>query len=93
MDLIVPYRDGGQSHVVLNGGSGRFDDYVPFGPSDAVFRAALAVDINRDGLLDIVAISDKGRNTTYFLQTSPFGFADGIRLDDGDMIPLCPGGC
>lgn len=87
VDLIVPYRDGGQSHVFLNDGSGGFDEYVPFGPSDAVFRAALALDINRDGLLDIVAISDRGRSTTYFLQTSPFGFADGARLDDGDMIP------
>jgi len=87
VDLIVPYRDGGQSHVFLNDGRGAFDEYIPFGPSDAVFRAALAVDINRDGLLDLVAISDMARSTTYFLQTSPFGFGQGVRLDDGDMIP------
>lgn len=87
VDLIVPYRDGGQSHVFVGNGVGGFSEYVPFGPADAVFRAALAVDINRDGLPDIVAISDRDRSATYFLQTSQFGFSEGVRLDDGNMIP------
>lgn len=87
VDLIVPYRDGGQSHVFLGDGSGVFNDYTPFGPDDASFRAALAVDANMDGLQDVVAINDRERTTTLFLQTQPFGFDAGTRIDDGEAMP------
>lgn len=87
VDLIVPYRDGGQSHVFLGDGSGVFNDYTSFGPDNASFRAALAVDANRDGLPDIVAINDRERTTTLFLQTAPFGFDAGVRIDDGEAMP------
>lgn len=87
VDLIVPYRDGGQSHVFPGNGSGSFADHIPFGPDNASFRAALAVDANRDGLLDLVAINDRERTTTLFLQSASSDYAEGTRLDDGDMIP------
>ena len=87
VDLIVPYRDGGQSHVFHGNGSGEFADFTPFGPDDASFRAALAVDANRDGLLDIVAINDRERTTTVFLGVASTGYTDAIRVDDGNQIP------
>ena len=87
VDLIVPYRDGGQSHVFLGDGSGSFSEYIPFGPDNASFRAALAVDANRDGRMDIVAINDRERSTTLFLQIEPFGFDAGERIDHGESIP------
>jgi len=87
VDLIVPYRDGGLSHVFLGDGSGVFNEYTPFGPDNASFRAALAVDANQDGLTDIVAINDRERTTTLFLQTVPFGFDEGTRIDGGEAVP------
>ena len=51
------------------------------------FRAALAVDVNRDGRADIVAINDRERTTTLFLQTESFGFDAGTRIDEGDAMP------
>ncbi len=87
IDVIVPYRDGGQSHVFLGDGTGVFNAYIPFGPDNASFRAALAVDANRDGLVDIVAINDRERTTTLFLQVQPFGFDEGTRVDQGEAMP------
>lgn len=86
-DLIVPYRDGGQSSVFLGDGSGSFAAGPPFGPSDASFRSAVPVDLNNDALLDIVAIDDQQRTTTVFFQTASGQFGRGTRIDDGDMVP------
>lgn len=54
IDLIVPHRDRGQSHVFLNDGSGRFADKQPIGPADAATRAVAIGDLDGDGLPDLV---------------------------------------
>ena len=59
VDLIVPHRDGGQSYVYINDGKASFLTRIPFGPSDAVIRMSQAADLNRDGVLDIIAIDQK----------------------------------
>jgi VCBS repeat protein len=61
VDLVVPHRDGGQSHVYLNGSSGSALSFSPiaFGPGDAAIRASAAADLDRDGLIDIVAIDER----------------------------------
>lgn len=86
-DLIVPYRDLGQSHIYVGDGSGSFTRSVPFGPADASFRAATALDLNGDELLDIVAINDREKQTLAFLQTSDFHFEEGWQLDEGIHTP------
>ncbi|MBO6524645.1 MAG: VCBS repeat-containing protein [Balneolaceae bacterium] len=86
-DLLIPYRDGGQSHVYVGDGTGNFVRGVSFGPNDASYRAAIAVDMNSDNLLDIVAINDRKRTATLFYQTENHLFEEGIRIDDGEMIP------
>lgn len=86
-DLIVPFRDGGQSHIFPGDGSGTFHGAVPFGPANANFRSAMALDANGDGLMDLVAIDDTDRSTTLFLQVGKLVFDAGQRLDDGLMIP------
>ncbi|MBO6576797.1 MAG: VCBS repeat-containing protein [Rhodothermales bacterium] len=83
-DLVVPYRDEGQS-LVLFGAT--FTRRVGFGPADASFRAAAALDWNRDGRLDLVAIDDRKRTTTVFLQQEDSSFAAGVRVDSGDHMP------
>jgi hypothetical protein len=60
-DLIVPHRDGGQSHVYINKSAGAELTFtpIPFGPANATIRASAAADLDRDGLTDIVAIDEK----------------------------------
>jgi hypothetical protein len=68
VDLIVPNRDGGQSYVYLNDGKGAFPKCVPFGPNDPELRmrASQAADLNRDGLMDIIAIDERRGALIYF---------------------------
>lgn len=86
-DLIIPYRDGGQSHIYIGDGTGAFVRGAPFGPGDASYRATITLDINNDNLLDIIAINDRKRTSTLFYQTENHLFEEGIRIDDGEMIP------
>lgn len=61
IDLAVPYRDRGQSHVYLNASTGKSLRFtaVPFGPADAAIRVSAVADFDRDGLLDIVVIDER----------------------------------
>lgn len=86
-DLIIPYRDGGQSHIYEGDGTGAFVRGAAFGPDDASYRAAIAVEMNNDNLLDIVTINDRKRISTLFYQTEGGLFRDSVRIDDGEMIP------
>src|SRR5690606_30212588 len=59
LDLVVPHRDGGQSFVYLNDGTGGFGERRPFGPPDAAIRSAEGVDLDEDGVTDLVAIDER----------------------------------
>lgn len=86
-DLIIPYRDGGQSYVFTGNGNGSFTRGAAFGPVNASFRAALPVDLNNDRKIDIVAIDDQKRTTIVFYQIEAHQFQEGVRIDDGEIIP------
>jgi hypothetical protein len=80
LDLAVPHRDGGQSWIYLNDGSGGFASRVPFGPSDATIRAAKAADFDDDGLLDLAIIDERagpailrGHDDLAFEPAAPLG--------------------
>lgn len=59
VDLVVPHRDGGQSFVYLNDGSGGFEESFPLGPSGTATRAVAVGDLNGDGRPDIVVGDDQ----------------------------------
>lgn len=65
LDLAVPHRDGGQSYVFLNDGSGHFGKEVAFGPPDAAIRTAAAADLDGDGVLDLAVIDERTGPATY----------------------------
>jgi hypothetical protein len=82
MDIVVPHRDGGQSHVYLRdttAGSLAFRP-LPFGPPDSNIRVAEAADMDGDGRLDIVAI-DERTGTWLFRQSEAGGFRAGEALE------------
>jgi hypothetical protein len=88
IDLAVPNRDGGQSYVYLAGPNATFSSLkrVSFGPPDAAIRMAEAVDLNRDGLLDIVAIGERLGVAVYFGQKDGT-FSAGMAIDNGKVTP------
>ena len=67
VDLVVPHRDGGQSHLFLNDGQGGFNRRRAFGPAKSATRAIALGDLDGDSRLDIV-VGDgaKGGGVVYF---------------------------
>ena len=61
VDLVVPHRDGGQSHIYLNTSAGSALSFSPvaFGPAEATIRSSAAADLDRDGVIDIVVIDER----------------------------------
>lgn len=54
-DLLVPHRDGGQSLIFWNDGTGKFAaPPMAFGPIQSTVRAAVAADLDGDGIVDLV---------------------------------------
>ena len=88
IDLAVPNRDGGQSYVYLASPNATFSSLkrVLFGPPDAEIRMAEAVDLNGDGLLDIVAIGERLGVAVYFGQKDGT-FSAGMAIDNGKVTP------
>jgi hypothetical protein len=88
IDLAVPHRDRGQSHVYLNGGNAMFPDTmrVPFGPADARIRMAEVADLNADGFLDIVAIDEEHGVAVCFGQRD-HTFSPGVEVAGGGVTP------
>lgn len=88
IDLAVPHRNGGQSYVYLAGPKASFspDRRVPFGPADATIRMTSAVDLNADGVLDLVAIHAEEGVQLYFGRADG-SFADGVGIAGAKDAP------
>ena len=74
--------------MYLAGPNGAFSSLkrVPFGPPDAGIRMAEVVDLNGDGLLDIVAIGEALGVVVYFGQKDGT-FSAGMAIDNGKVTP------
>ncbi len=88
IDLAVPHRNGGQSYIYLNDFKAGFPDAsrIPFGPADATIRAVEAVDLDSDGLLDLVAI-DEARGVKVFFGQKDGTFSPAVEVADGKTTP------
>jgi len=89
IDLIVPYRDGGQSYVYLAGPGATYSESrrIPFAPPDATIRMIQAADLNRDGLLDFVAIDDEHRSVAVYFGRKGGKFSSAVAIDNGAATP------
>jgi hypothetical protein len=88
IDFAVPHRDGGQSYVYFANDKAAFSNLrrAPFGPPDAAIRMAEAIDLDADGLLDIVAI-DELRGVFIYFGRKDGTFSSGVALDSGNVRP------
>ena len=101
VDLVVPHRDGGQSHVYMRSRNDGDFDAKPFGPEHASIRATAVADFDLDGSSDIVAIhtgsseggdgeTDRGpnfRGTTIYYGRRELEFSAGSVIDDTSNVP------
>jgi hypothetical protein len=88
VDLVVPYRDSGQSYVYLGSSAGTFSERlrIPFGPPDATIRVAVAADLDGDGLADIVTV-DENQGVRLYFGKKDHTFSAGIVLADATVVP------
>ena len=85
-DLIVAFRDLGQCIVYLNDGRGHFPRKVAFGPKITSTRAIAVADMNKDGLLDIIACHEK-LGTFIYLNQGKGTFDAGTQISGADAVP------
>lgn len=87
MDLFVPHRDGGQSLIFWNDGTGTFSSGpVAVGPAKSQIRAAAAGDINGDGTLDLV-VGDEQRGMFVYLGAGARAFDAPVALGTAGGAP------
>jgi FG-GAP-like repeat len=87
IDLAVPSRDGGQSHVYFNDGKAGFARTMPFGPSDAAARVAAAADFNGDGSIDLAVGDEAAASMVVYLNDGNGRLVAGFRVADKSKTP------
>ena len=82
IDLAVPSRDGGQSHIYFNDGKAGFARTAPFGPPDAAARVGAAADFNADGSLDLVVGDEAAASMVVYQNDGKGRLTAGFRVAD-----------
>ena len=91
IDLFVPHRDGGQNLIFWNDGTGRFSAAgTPVGPAKSQIRAAVAADINGDGIPDLV-VGDEQNGVFLYAGAGRRGFEAPVPLGPGTGAPYSIG--
>jgi reactive intermediate/imine deaminase len=87
-DLLVPHRNGGQSHLYFGAASADLTKLrsVPFGPADAQIRIAEAADLNGDGRMDVVTI-DEARGVAIYEGRGDGSFAAPRAVGERGVVP------
>ncbi|MFN0103019.1 MAG: FG-GAP repeat domain-containing protein [Bryobacteraceae bacterium] len=91
IDLFAPHRDGGQSVVLWNDGTGRFTLSTEIGPPATWSRIACAADFNNDGTLDIAFIEERKKATFIVYGAGRRRFGEPVRIGGADRTPYALG--
>ena len=87
IDLLVPHRDGGQSLIFWNDGTGKFTaPPTKVGPLHSNVRAAAAADLNGDGVPDLV-VGDEETGTYIYYGAGGRAFAPPLELGPRGTTP------
>jgi hypothetical protein len=90
-DLFVPHRDGGQSLIFWNDGTGTFKaPPTKVGPAHSSIRAAAATDLNGDGIVDLV-VGDEQTGLFIYLGKGHREFAAPVPLGTKSGAPYSIG--
>ncbi len=84
VDLFVPHRDGGQSFLFVNDGTGGFDERHPVGPEATATRAVTLGDLNGDGLLDIIMGGGRAGGLRLYINRGGATFEEPVAAGDAD---------
>src|SRR5215204_770761 len=87
IDLAVPSRDVGQSHVYFNDGKAGFARRVPFGPADAAARVAAAADFDGDGDVDLAVGDERAASMVVYMNDGKGGLVAGFHVSDKARTP------
>jgi hypothetical protein len=87
VDLAVPSRDGGQSHIYFNDGKARFARTIAFGPSNAAARVGAAADFNGDGTIDLAVGDETAASLTVYMNDGKGRLTDGFHIADKERTP------
>jgi hypothetical protein len=87
VDLAVPSRDVGQSHIYFNDGKAGFARTAPFGPPDAAARVGAAADFNADGTIDLAVGDERATSMVVYLNDGKGRLTAGFSIVDKARTP------
>ena len=87
IDLAVPSRDGGQSHIYFNDGKAGFARTLPFGPADARARVGAAADYNGDRFIDLAVGDEAAASMTVYLNDGKGRLTPGFHIANKQRTP------
>jgi hypothetical protein len=87
VDLAVPSRDGGQSHVYMNDGKAGFARTIAFGPSSSTARVGAAADFDGNGTIDLAVGDEAAASLTVYMNDGKGQLTPGFRIADKQRTP------
>lgn len=89
VDLFVPHRDGGQSFVLWNDGTGHFPTSTKVGPAHVWIRMGAAGDLDGDGRPDLAIIDERLKATYIIHNHGGRRFGEPFKLPGPPRKPFC----
>ena len=87
IDLAVPSRDGGQSHLYMNDGKAGFTRTIAFGPSNAAARVGAAADFDGEGTIDLAVGDEAAASLTVYTNDGKGQLTPGFHIADKQRTP------